>query len=59
MNSLNMMAVEYDRQLFHGARTKENTDLQTAINDIDSTVIGLVAVPMMPIPSPFHLIRRS
>ena len=29
---------------FHGARTKENTDLQTAINDIDSTVIGLVAV---------------
>lgn len=43
-NSLNMMAVEYDRQLFHGARVKENTDLQTAINDIDSTVIGLVAV---------------
>ncbi|MFZ1873386.1 MAG: phage tail sheath subtilisin-like domain-containing protein, partial [Chania sp.] len=29
---------------FHGARVKENTDLQTAINDIDSTVIGLVAV---------------
>ncbi|MFO5735948.1 phage tail protein, partial [Klebsiella pneumoniae] len=29
---------------FHGARVRENTDLQTAINDIDSTVIGLVAV---------------
>jgi phage tail sheath protein FI len=29
---------------FHGARVKEETDLQTAINDIDSTVIGLVAV---------------
>jgi hypothetical protein len=29
---------------FHGARVKENTDLQTAINDVDSTVIGLVAV---------------
>lgn len=29
---------------FHGARVKENTDLQTVINDVDSTVIGLVAV---------------
>ncbi|MDQ9535589.1 phage tail sheath family protein [Serratia marcescens] len=29
---------------FHGARVKEDTDLQTAINDVDSTVIGLVAV---------------
>ena len=29
---------------FHGSRTKENTDLLAAINDIDSTVIGLVAV---------------
>lgn len=29
---------------FHGARVKEETDLQTAINDVDSTVIGLVAV---------------
>ncbi len=29
---------------FHGSRVKENTDLQTAINDVDSTVIGLVAV---------------
>lgn len=29
---------------FHGARTKEETDLITAINDIDSSVIGLVAV---------------
>ncbi len=29
---------------FHGARVRENTDLVTAINDIDSTVIGIVAV---------------
>ncbi|MBB7314944.1 phage tail sheath family protein, partial [Escherichia coli] len=28
---------------FHGARVKENTDLVTAINDIDSSVIGIVA----------------
>ena len=27
---------------FHGARVKENTDLVTAINDIDSSVIGIV-----------------
>jgi hypothetical protein len=57
-NSLNMMAVEYDRQLFHGARVKENTDLQTAINDIDSTVIGLVAVAEDADPPPFHLTHR-
>lgn len=29
---------------FHGARTKEETDLVTAINDIDSSVIGVIAV---------------
>ncbi|WP_038161703.1 phage tail sheath subtilisin-like domain-containing protein [Trabulsiella guamensis] len=29
---------------FHGARVRENTDLETAINDIDSSVIGVVAV---------------
>lgn len=29
---------------FHGARTKEETDLITAINDIDSSVIGVIAV---------------
>ena len=29
---------------FHGARVQETTDLQMAINDINSTVIGLVAV---------------
>ncbi len=29
---------------FHGARVKEETDLVAAINDIDSSVIGLVAV---------------
>lgn len=57
-NSLNMMAVEYDRQLFHGARTKENTDLQTVINDVDSTVIGLVAVAEDADPETFHLIHR-
>ncbi|EMA6537673.1 phage tail sheath family protein [Salmonella enterica] len=31
-------------QRFHGARIRENTDLVTAINDIDSSVIGVVAV---------------
>lgn len=29
---------------FHGVRSRENTDLQQAINDIDSSVIGIVAV---------------
>ncbi|WP_409307415.1 phage tail sheath subtilisin-like domain-containing protein [Pectobacterium sp. B1J-3] len=29
---------------FHGVRVRESTDLVTAINDIDSTVIGIVAV---------------
>ncbi|RQM37296.1 phage tail sheath subtilisin-like domain-containing protein [Erwinia psidii] len=29
---------------FHGVRVRENTDLVTAINDIDSSVIGVVAV---------------
>ncbi|MBW5852558.1 phage tail sheath subtilisin-like domain-containing protein [Yersinia enterocolitica] len=29
---------------FHGARIRENTDLVTAINDIESSVIGVVAV---------------
>lgn len=29
---------------FHGVRVRENTDLVTAINDIDSTVIGIVGV---------------
>lgn len=28
---------------FHGARVTENTDLVTAINDVDSSVIGIVA----------------
>ncbi|EBS7159090.1 phage tail sheath family protein, partial [Salmonella enterica] len=28
-------------QRFHGARVRENTDLVTAINDIDSSVIGI------------------
>ncbi|ECF5900199.1 phage tail sheath family protein [Salmonella enterica subsp. salamae] len=31
-------------QRFHGARIRESTDLATAINDIDSSVIGIVAV---------------
>ncbi|HDU5937059.1 TPA: phage tail sheath family protein [Klebsiella variicola] len=31
-------------QRFHGARVRENTDLVTAINDIESSVIGIVAV---------------
>ncbi|EEC9021155.1 TPA: phage tail sheath subtilisin-like domain-containing protein [Escherichia coli] len=29
---------------FHGVRVRENADLVTAINDIDSSVIGIVAV---------------
>lgn len=29
---------------FHGVRVRENTDLVTAINDVDSSVIGIVAV---------------
>ncbi|TNL01620.1 phage tail protein [Kosakonia cowanii] len=29
---------------FHGARVRENTDLAAAVNDIDSSVIGIVAV---------------
>lgn len=40
---------------FHGARTKENTDLQTVINDVDSTVIGLVAVAEDADPETFPL----
>ncbi len=40
---------------FHGARVRENTDLQTAINDIDSTVIGLVAVAEDADPATFPL----
>lgn len=28
---------------FHGARVTESTDLVTAINDVDSSVIGIVA----------------
>ncbi|EON1428189.1 phage tail sheath subtilisin-like domain-containing protein [Escherichia coli] len=28
---------------FHGVRVRENTDLVTAINDVDSSVIGIVA----------------
>lgn len=43
---------------FHGARTKENTDLQTVINDVDSTVIGPWRLLRMPIPKLFHLIHR-
>ncbi|EMX5117776.1 hypothetical protein ACXMRE_004970, partial [Escherichia coli] len=27
---------------FHGVRVRENADLVTAINDIDSSVIGIV-----------------
>ncbi len=29
---------------FHGVRVRENTDLVTAINDVESSVIGVVAV---------------
>ncbi|TNL01349.1 phage tail protein [Kosakonia cowanii] len=29
---------------YHGARVRENTDLAAAVNDIDSSVIGIVAV---------------
>ncbi|HFU9225269.1 TPA: phage tail sheath family protein, partial [Escherichia coli] len=28
---------------FHGARVTESTDLVTAINDVDASIIGIVA----------------
>ncbi|TKK13142.1 phage tail sheath subtilisin-like domain-containing protein [Pantoea agglomerans] len=48
---------------FHGARVKENTDLETAINDIDSSVIGIIAVAddadadLFPLDTPVLLTR--
>lgn len=44
-NELNNVMVEtMAGSRFHGARIRENTDLVTAINDIESSVIGVVAV---------------
>lgn len=44
-NELNKVMVEtMAESRFHGARIRENTDLVTAINDIESSVIGVVAV---------------
>lgn len=44
-NELNNVMVEtMAESRFHGARIRENTDLVTAINDIESSVIGVVAV---------------
>lgn len=40
----NVMVVNMSETRFHGARVRENTDLVTAINDIDSSVIGVVCV---------------
>lgn len=40
----NVMVETMAEQRFHGARVRENTDLVTAINDIESSVIGIVAV---------------
>lgn len=40
----NVMVVNMSETRFHGVRVRENTDLVTAINDIDSSVIGVVAV---------------
>jgi phage tail sheath protein FI len=48
---------------FHGARVKENKDLETAINDIDSSVIGIIAVAddadadLFPLDTPVLLTR--
>uniref|UniRef100_A0A1A9WZ33 Tail sheath protein Gp18-like domain-containing protein n=1 Tax=Glossina brevipalpis TaxID=37001 RepID=A0A1A9WZ33_9MUSC len=38
------MAVHMSESRFHGVHVRENTDLVTAINDIESSVIGVVAV---------------
>lgn len=44
-NELNNVMVEtMAESRFHGVRIRENTDLVTAINDIESSVIGVVAV---------------
>lgn len=40
---------------FHGVRVRENTDLVTAINDIDSSVIGVVCVADDADPNTFPL----
>lgn len=40
----NVMVVNMSETRFHGVRVRENTDLVTAINDIDSSVIGVVCV---------------
>ena len=40
----NVMVANMSETRFHGVRVRENTDLVTAINDIESSVIGVVAV---------------
>jgi len=40
----NVMVVNMSETRFHGVRVRENTDLVTVINDIESNVIGIVAV---------------
>lgn len=40
----NVMVVSMSETRFHGVRVRESTDLVTAINDIESNVIGVVAV---------------
>lgn len=40
----NVMVVNMSETRFHGARVRENTDLVTAINDIDFSVIGVVCM---------------
>lgn len=40
----NVMVETMAEDRFHGARIRENTDLVAAINDIESNVIGVVAV---------------
>ncbi len=40
----NVMVETMAGSRFHGARIRENTDLVVAINDIESSVIGIVAV---------------
>ncbi len=50
---------------FHGARVRESTGLATAINDVDSSVIGIVATAddadetLFPLNKPTLLTRVS
>ncbi len=38
------MVTNMSETRFHGARTKEETDITKVINDIDSSVIGVIVI---------------